>query len=278
VPPVRPVRTFKIGVLICRREGAASATVRRSSPSRHSWLSHPRAPSRTGRSARPGCWSRTRSRTSSAVISISTWVTLSNGGPAAPSVHMAADRRQRSGGRTWQIPAGTAKPSGRACTAASARNASPAVRQVCRRVRNRRSRARAQARNRGETRANVIAARGGAPAARPTTTGGAPGSVWNAPRVAAANHPIEMAEAAISERGTGRAVASGHALAPVLDAMAAWGGSITSPVREGSEADSALPASPAMLTRSRRPRHGRSRMSRRLCRRDDQQGGGPAVA
>ncbi len=49
---------------------AQGSRTARSSPSRHTWLSQPRAPSRRGRSARSGCWSRSRSRISSSVISV----------------------------------------------------------------------------------------------------------------------------------------------------------------------------------------------------------------
>lgn len=64
----------------CVAQGTRTA---RSSPSRHSLLSQPRAPSLTGRSARSGCWSRSRSRTNSAVISISVWVMRSHGSRTA---------------------------------------------------------------------------------------------------------------------------------------------------------------------------------------------------
>ncbi len=57
-----------------RRSGAPSVRgmrTARASPRRHIWLPHPPATSRTASPARSGCCSRSRSRTRSAVISIS---------------------------------------------------------------------------------------------------------------------------------------------------------------------------------------------------------------
>jgi hypothetical protein len=80
---------------------AQGSRTARSPRSRHSWMSQPRGPGNTGRPARSGCWSRSRSRTSSAVISVSALVTRITAASEACSPSVASHRRQRRRRLEW---------------------------------------------------------------------------------------------------------------------------------------------------------------------------------
>ena len=112
----------------CVAQGNRTA---RSSPSRHSWLSQPRAPSFRERPARSGCWSSSRSRTRSALMSISVWGMRRHGSRTLTRASVTPSAQSRSPSSLPETGCRTAVPK---ATAASSPCRSRSSRRAVRRT------------------------------------------------------------------------------------------------------------------------------------------------